>query len=334
MKLLVLFTGGTMVMEELDESGALGPASREKVVNALYRLRPTLETLAEIDFSYVVNIDSTNMNPALWEQVGRAIAESYDQYDGFVVIHGTDTMAYTAAALSFMLQNLGKPVVLTGAQIPSQHIESDARRNLINAVRVALTDLAGVVLVFDRVIISGVRASKTTESGLQAFQSINTPPIGEIRVHLKLFQEMINKRHSGVLRICAGFERNVAVVSLVPGMPEEILLRMLDDGVKGFVLRGFGTGNIPSNLLPFFEKAQQYQVPVVVSTQCIEGRTLIDLYDMGKRTLELGSIETHDMNIEATTTKLMWALGQNTPYDKIKSIMESNLVGEILPFVR
>jgi len=328
-RILILFCGGTVAMEQLDDEGGLGISSRAKTINALLNLKSMLSCMSNIDLEYVFNVDSTNMSPDLWDKIADAISSHYDEYDGFVVIHGTDTMAYTTSALSFVLKDLGKPVVFTGAQIPAYWLETDARRNLINAVRVANMDLAGVFLVFDKSIILGARASKITESGLQAFQSMNAPPVGEIRVHMTLRSDYRCKRHKKALALAKGFETNVAVVSLHPGMPAKILTGMLDDGIKGFVVRGYGTGNVPDEVLEFFEKARARKIPVVVNTQCIEGRTLMHLYDVGQQALNFGAIQAHDMSVECATTKLMWALGQGVAYSEIEAVMHQDFVGEI-----
>lgn len=328
-KVLLMFCGGTIAMEQLEETGGLSVTSKEHTINSLLNMKTLLSAVADIDLEYVINIDSTNFKPDLWEKVGDVIATHYDQYDGIVAIHGTDTMAYTASALSFMVQNLGKPIVFTGAQIPSHAIETDARRNLINAVRFATMDVAGIFLVFDRLILLGARASKTTESGLQAFQSMNAPPVGEIRVNLRVRNTVAHARHEGAIKVCKGFEKNVAVVSLFPGMSPRLLENMLQSGVKGFVLRGYGTGNIPYELLSFFMKAQAAHIPVVVSTQCLEGRTLMQMYDVGQQALHYGAIQAHDMSLECAVTKLMWGLGQGIPYSELRRFMHTNVVGEI-----
>ena len=172
MKILILFCGGTLIMEE-DQAGVLITPPQERAVTNLQNIEPKLNDVAELDVTYIDNIDSTNINPTHWDRIAHKISEQYDQYDGFIITHGTDTMAYTSSALSFALHNIGKPVILTGSQIPGSRIESDARRNLINAVRVAIHDIAGVMIVFYERIIWGARASKVSESKLNAFQSIN-----------------------------------------------------------------------------------------------------------------------------------------------------------------
>ncbi len=194
MKILILFCGGTLVMEE-DEEGALIVPSKEKAIQNLLNIEPKLGNEADLEVAYIDNIDSTNINPDHWNLMADVIAENYDLFDGFVITHGTDTMAYTSSALSYILQNLGKPVILTGAQIPGGKIETDARRNLINAIRVAKEDISGLMIVFDEQIILGSRASKVSESKLKAFETINWDVLGEIRIDIR-FSDDRKRRHN------------------------------------------------------------------------------------------------------------------------------------------
>jgi L-asparaginase len=325
-RVLVLFCGGTLVMET-NERGALHMSPKERAIAILLGMEPKLHDLVDLEIEYIVNIDSTNMNPAYWERMADVIAAAYDDYDGFVITHGTDTMAYTASALSFALRNLGKPVILTGAQISGARIESDARRNFVNAVRVAILDLAGVYIVFDEEIILGARASKVSESKLDAFETMNWHLAGEIRIDIRLSDE-VRKRHNGLLEVMKGFETDISVNTLFPGLQASVLERILDSGVKGMVLRAFGSGNIPSQYLDLLRRARDKRVPVVVDTQCREGATSMHLYDVGAQALDLGVIQAYDMSIETVITKLMWALA-HVPYEEIAEVMHTDFVGEI-----
>lgn len=327
MKTLILFCGGTLVMDEND-AGALVTPHREKAIETLHGMEPRLQRTTDLWVSYIDNIDSTNIQPEHWDRMARVIGDNYDSYDGFVVTHGTDTMAYTASALSFALRNLGKPVVVTGAQIPGSRMESDARRNFVNAVRVATLDLAGVVLVFGEEILLGCRATKVSESRLDAFASVNRPNLGEIRIDIRLRRER-RHREAGRLDVQGGFEPDIAVITLVPGLPAQTLLRLLDDGIKGLVIKGYGPGNIGYQYLGVLQGARDRRIPVVVHTQCMEGATAMHLYDVGRRALEMGAIEAFDMSLEGTVTKLMWVLRHSSGYEEIASLMHANLAGEI-----
>lgn len=238
-------------------------------------------------------------------------------------------MAYTASALSFVLGDLGKPVCITGAQIPGGRIESDARRNFVNAVRVATLSKAGVMLIFDGDIILGSRAHKLSESKLDAFGTINWVELGEIRIDVR-FSDEAKERHDRPLQFRPGFESNIGVVTLFPGFPKESLETTLEVlKPKGLVLRGYGSGNISYQYLDAIKLAKSLAIPVVVTTQCLEGATLMHLYDVGKRALDLGVIQAYDMSTECVVTKLMWALKQTDSYEEIRGIMHTNYTGEI-----
>ncbi|KKQ26954.1 MAG: hypothetical protein US42_C0018G0028 [Candidatus Magasanikbacteria bacterium GW2011_GWC2_37_14] len=326
--ILILFCGGTLVMEE-NKVGALTTPAKDKAIMNLLKIEPKLGKIANIKLHYVDNIDSSNIEPEHWNKMTQIIADNYNKYDGFVITHGTDTMAYTSSALSFTLQNLGKPVVLTGAQIPGKEIETDARRNLINAVRVAAEDVAGVFLVFDEEIILGSRVSKVSESRLDAFETINDSLFGEIRIDLR-FCDNHPRRHNKKLKIKTGFEPNIAIINLVPGTPTETIDNLLNTGIKGLVLNGYGSGNISYKYLAIIKKAKKLNIPVIVTTQCLEGATLMEMYDVGKRALDMGAIQAYDMSLESTTTKLMWVLDKTKKVLEIKKMMHTNCAGEIM----
>lgn len=325
-KILILFCGGTIIMQE-SADGALIVSAKEKAIKNLINLEPKLKEFVKLEVYYVDNIDSTNMNPKHWDRMTAIIAENYNKYDGFVITHGTDTMAYTASALSFSLQDIGKPVVLTGAQIPGSKIDTDGRRNFVNAIIVATMDIAGIMIVFDEEIILGARASKVSESKLNAFETINWDLLGEIRIDIRLSDER-KFRHNRPLNIENGFEPNVIIINMTPGVSKKTLLTILDSGMEGVILSGYGPGNIAYDYLEVIKKAGEKKIPLIVTTQCLEGATSMHLYDTGKQALDLGAIQTYDMSLECVATKLMWAL-KHFPYEKIKEVMHTNYTGEI-----
>lgn len=326
-KILLLFCGGTIIMTE-NQKGSLVPMDKESALRSLFEIEPRLTDLAEIDLSYIANIDSTEMTPETWDKIAEEIYKKYDSYDGFVITHGTDTMAYTASALSFSLQNLGKPVVLTGAQIPGKKITSDGRANIINAVRLAKMDISGVYVLFGEKIILGARSSKISHIRLQAFSSMNAPACGEIASEI-LLEEGIAKRHKKSLSLECGFDPRIIVVSLTPGLPAQVFINLLEGPIHGIVLIAYGSGNIPEEYLPFLEKAYQKQIHVVIRTQCQEGATKMHLYESGRMALQHHVIEAFDMSLESTITKFMWALKRKKSYKDIKLLMHQNFVGEI-----
>lgn len=325
-KVLILFCGGTIVMVKTKE-GILDMGEKDKAVQSLLNLEPKINDIADISVEYIDNIDSTNITAAHWDRIAKTIGDKYNDYDGFVITHGTNTLAYTASALSFVLQNLGKPVVLTGSQIPGNQIETDARRNFVNAIRVATMDLAAVCIVFDEEIILGARACKVSESKLDAFETINWDDLGEIRIDIRLSEEH-RPRHNRPLNLQTGFEDNIAVITLFPQMNPITLKESIHKKVKGVILRGYGAGGISYAYLEILEELKKRKVPVVVSTQCLEGATYMHMDDVGTKALKAGVIQAHDMSIECTITKLMWAL-KRAPYESVKEIMHHNYTGEI-----
>ncbi len=327
-RILVLFCGGTLVMEK-DERGSLLTPTLDRAIKNLLSMEERLDELADLEVAYIDNIDSSNIRPEHWDHVADVIGEKYDDYDGFVVTHGTDTMAYTASALSFVLQGLGKPVVLTGSQIPGTRIESDARRNFVNAVRVATMDLSGVFIVFDKKIILGARATKSSESKLDAFVPVNRGIVGDIRVDVRVAADH-PRRTDSRLDLQKGFEANVVIVTLVPGMPPDVLTCIVESGIKGLVLRGFGTGNVAYEYQDAIARAAELGIPIVVTTQCQQGATMMHLYDLGRRLLDLGTIQGYDMSTESIVTKLMWALKRADSVDAVREIMHTDFCGEIV----
>jgi L-asparaginase len=323
-KLLLLTCGGTIAMQKDRATGTLVPSDRpEKFLS----LEPRLQEIAEIESLLVDNIDSTNMVPRHWERLGDAIAEHYSQYDGFVITMGTNTLAYVSSALSFSLGDIGKPVIVTGAQIEAEALFSDARNNLVNAIRVAIMDIAGVFVVFGTSIILGCRAKKLNESDLNAFSTFNKENFGTIMIDIRL-QSDSRHRHDRPLSLRNGFEDRVLCLSLVPGTDAKIVRTILDCGIKGLILRAYGSGDIPYDLMPVLEYAQEQKVPVVVTTQCPDGKTAMGINDPGLQARKL-VIESFDMSMESMSTKLMWLLKQDIPHGELKSRMAQNIAGEI-----
>ena len=327
-RVLVVTTGGTITMHpEVD--GGFGPGSNR---SELLELVPQLLRAADIEVLELANIDSANMQPAFWGELARTLYERYTEFDGFVVLHGTDTMAYTACAVSFLLQELGKPIVFTGAQIPLGELGSDAQTNLINAVRVAASQLAEVCIVFGSQIIRGCRGRKVSAFDIEAFQSVNETPLGTIGLALRLGRDA--RRRSSRRRPLLSTEllANVAQVAVWPGMSPEII-RSLAATHAGLVLSGFGVGTLPSgperSLLPAVEEAIRNGVPIVVATQCVVGSTAMERYRVGRSALDAGAIPAMDMTRECAHVKLMWALGQTRELRRIESIMLKDYVGEI-----
>lgn len=326
-KILLLFCGGTIVMEE--KNGVLCPPDdKNKAIKLLENIEPKLSKIFPYDLKFVENIDSTNINPNHWKKILNVIGKNYENYDGFVITHGTDTMAYTASALSVAIEGLGKPIVLTGSQISACELESDARRNLVNAFRIATMDLAGVFIVFDERIILGNRATKASESMLDAFRSVGGEDAGEIRVDIRI-KDFVPKRRKEKhkIKIFPEFESDIFVYTLTPGCDLSDLIFLLEnERIKGIIIRAFGTGNIPEKGVgDFLGRAKEKKVPVVVMSQCLYGRTEMHIYEVGKNALKLGAIQGFDQSLELISIKLMWALKNQK--NRIKDFIE-NTKGE------
>lgn len=321
--ILLLFCGGTISMTKT-ASGALDIAHG---ADQFFQVEPRMVELADISIEFVDNIDSTNATPKLWERIGDRIYERYNEYDAFIITTGTNTLAYMASALSFSLSNIGKPVVITGAQIPIEAISTDGRNNLVNALRVSSMDLGWVFVVFGSKLILWCRSKKVSEADLDAFSSFNAKDFWEIGIGIKINFES-HRYHSNPLHLKNGFEENIMSVTLFPGISNNMLEKLLDIGAKWFVLRGYGTGDVSEYIFPFLKKCQNLQVPVVVTTQC-RGSTIMGIDTVGLQALKFWVIEAYDMSIETMTTKLMWIIKQGYEYQKIWEMMQRNFYWEI-----
>lgn len=324
-KVLVLFCGGTISMHKNEKSGALDISHGEE---QFFKLEPRISEIANVRVKFIDNIDSTNFVHTHWEKLVDVIQKEYKRYDGFCITMGTNTLAYSSSALSFALAGIGKPVIFTGSQIPAEVISTDGRNNLVNALRVATLNLGGVFVVFGSKIILGCRAKKISESELDAFKTFNEKDFGEVCIGIKINKE----DHEGHQKnFCAknGFEDNIICITLVPGLKNDYLINLIDQGIKGLILRAYGSGDIPYDLLPALKCAQQKKIPIIVTTQCPGGATVMGLNDVGLQALHTGVIQAFDMSMETMTTKLMWLLKQKVPYDQLKKMMHTNLTGEV-----
>lgn len=324
-RVLLLFCGGTISMAK---DAVTGAASSAYGAEQLFELEPRMKEIADIETRFLFNIESANATPEHWEQMGKAIAEEYDNYDAFLITHGTNTMAYAASALSFSLKNIGKPVVLTGAQIPAESLATDAANNLVNALRVCALNIAGVYVVFGSKIIMGARSKKMSESDLDAFATFNDGDVGRLGIGIEM-KKKVSERHNMPLKLVNVFERNIVSLTCVPGITADHLIALIDTGVRGLILRGYGSGDLSEELFPALDHAKEKGVPVVVTTQCPGGATLMGVDVVGLDAVKRGVIQAFDMSMECMSTKLMWLLGQNVQYAQMKERMHENLLGEV-----
>ena len=340
-RICLLFTGGTIAMTQTE--GGLRPPDaplnfREAMpeLEKLYLYFDEQPQLAGYDVLF--NIDSSNMTPAHWQQIARAVYARLPEYDGFVITHGTDTMPYTAAALAFMLRGLNKPVVLTGSQSPlTGSVVIDARNNLINAFRAAALGaerhLPEVVVMFGSQLLRGVRAAKMSVFDFEAFASFNAPPLGKVGLRFQLHERDFLPMPTQPPTLADALDENVALVKITPGMSPRVLDAVIDTGIHGLVIEAFGAGNLPNDgagsLLPSVARAQAAGVVVVICTQAQIGAA--DLYYLtGVDFIRAGAISAYDMTPSAALVKLMWLLGQHPAnMDAVRRGFRTDYAGEV-----
>lgn len=303
-RILILDTGGT-ISQKPGSEGSLEPCSTDYI-----EMVPRLHDIASIDLIRLERMDSTDMTTALRAVIARKIADKYDEYDGFVVLHGTDTMADTAAALNYMLKGLGKPVVLTGAQLPIFAPGPDGMNNLYYSVKTAGMDLGEVVICFGDCILRGCRSIKENVHGFNAFGSPRIPPLGELGVSVRLLDHRISRSDSS-LEVFTDFDSGVCYLPMSSGTELPLLEHLAGwEGLHGLVIGGFGTGNIPSSQITGLKKILERKIPVIVVTTCLKGYTILDQYQLGQVVRKAGAIEGLDITPVAAVQKLMYAVGK------------------------
>jgi len=326
--ILLLQTGGTIAMSAKGDGVELDPKAWSDTLTARI---PQLSELAEIHTIPLFFEDSSDLNHTHWIKLVECIYSYYNRYDGFVVLHGTDTMAYTASALSFAFKNLSKPIVFTGSQVPLISLRSDARRNLINSIEIATSDLQEVVICFNDHVYRGNRSTKLSIGDFDAFGSPNCLPLATIGLDVK--SNFNNKTISGSFEVQPTFANELIVLTVFPSLNTDFLINLDTTKLRAVIVRSFGSGNIPTkgtySILPFLEKCTHENVIVAVVSQADYDAVQLHKYPAGRKIANAGAISCGDMTLEASLTKMMWLLGQNQDKEIIEAEFQKNLAGEL-----
>lgn len=336
--ILIIYTGGTIGMIENPETGALENFDFEHFrhyVPELKRFNYKIDALA-----FNPPIDSSDMEPSYWIKMARIINDNYDSYDGFVMLHGTDTMAYTASALSFMLENLGKPVIITGSQLPIGRLRTDGKENLLTSIEIAAAVNAQgepmvpeVCIFFESRLMRGNRTTKINSEGFNAFRSHNLPSLAHAGIHIKYETHLIRRPIPGKkFKPHYLLDNNVVILTLFPGIRKDVVDAVLSiPGLKAVILKTFGSGNAPQRpwLFKRLKKLNELGVIVVNITQCSKGTVDMHRYGTGLKLLQAGVLNGYDCTLECMVTKLMFLLGHEYSRERIIELMNTSITGEM-----
>lgn len=327
-KILLIQTGGTIAMNAKGDGVDLDP---EGWSQTLYNEIPELNQIAEVSTCPLFFEDSSDLNPQHWITLAGCVEKHYEQYDGFVILHGTDTMAWSASALSYSLHNLGKPVIFTGSQLPMSSIRSDARRNLVNAIELATKDIPEVGICFNDALYRGCRSTKMSIGDFDAFGSPNYPSLADIGIEIEIKAEP--QIHSSELKNTARFSNELFVVTLFPGMDPGMLGGLHEGPLRAVIIRAYGSGNFPvkgvHSMLPFLQKCRETDTIVSIVSQADFDSVDLNKYPAGRKALEHGVLSGGDMTLEAAVTKMMYLLAHHKDQDTVRKHFQKSLAGEV-----
>lgn len=334
--ILIIYTGGTIGMIHDATSNSLKPVDFERIKDLIPELKKFDYHLTTYCFRYPV--DSSNMSPALWIETAKIIESNYAMYDGFVILHGTDTMAYTASALSFLLENLNKPVILTGSQLPLESLRTDAKENLITAIEIAAASQKGqaviteVCIYFEYQLYRGNRTHKFSAEDFEAFRSVNYPVLAEAGVDIKFTDSVVKEKTKGAFKAYQKLDTNIAILKLFPGcMPQYVNAIVTIEYLKAIILETYGAGNAPVDdwFIDLLKQAVAQKILVLNITQCNGGSVDQGKYETSAMLEKIGVISGKDMTTEAAVAKLMFLLGNYSSIEEIKLLLPTSLRGEL-----